>query len=178
MKKCVYFCAIAVLFFGCQKYYISIAQESINKDSLASTQLKTPDPRQKNPPMGEKLIIEWKVPKECLVQEPTLHLHVIYKDYTEEYFVYPIAHRLDYVVYSLVGEQYLCKKGILTYQAQVKTLNDKSILDWKHQLWTKLIILEEEDSSSCAESNSSSVLDQPRQGSVNEVDGQIEEENI
>lgn len=178
MKKQISLLFICLLFSGCQKYYISIAQESVTRDSLASTQLGTPDPRQKNPPTGERLIIEWKVPREYLSKEVSLCLHVIYKDYTEAYFTYPVPYRMDYVVYNLLGEDYLQKKGILTYEAELTSKEGSSLLTWKHQLWTKLIMLEdEEESSSWTDNNRSSVFDHPRQGSVREVEGQIEEEN-
>lgn len=178
----------ASIFFlaGCQKYYISIAQENIDINYLASTALGTPDPRQKNPPLGEQLIIEWQVPRDRLSDHLVLQLHVIYKNYTEEFFIYPVPHKLDYVTYSLLGEEYKQKKGILTYQAEIKDDMGAVIVDWRHQLWTKLIALEEdqieesseEESVSSNQETNSSVSDQPKQGSVKETEGLGEEESI
>lgn len=186
MQKLTILLITAVLFSGCQKYYISIAQESVDKDYLASVALGTPDSRQTHPPLGEKLIIEWKVSKEDLTRKPSLYLHVIYKDYTEAFFTYPMRYKLDYAVYSLLGEEYQSKKGILTYQAEVRVAEEEPLLDWRHQLWTKLIVIEEEDqpqeqseeeSLSLTNKINSSVSDQPKQESVREIEGLKEEES-
>lgn len=178
MKKQINLLLTTLILSGCQKYYISIAQESVTRESLASTQLGTPDPRQKNPPIGERLIIEWKVPRDYLSKDPSLYLHVIYKDYTEAYFTYSMPYKVDYVTYTLVGDEYEQKKGILTYQAELRAKEESPFITWKHQLWTKLITLdEEEESSSWTDNSNSSVVDQPRQGSVSDVEGQIEGEN-
>ncbi len=185
MQKLTILFITAVFLSGCQKYYISIAQESIDKDYLASVALSTPDPRQEKPPMGEKLIVEWKVSKEYLLLKPCLYLHVIYKDYTEAFFTYEMPYKMDYAVYSLLGEEYQRKRGILTYQAEVRVGQEEPFLDWKHQLWTKLIVIEEEDQPqeqseednfSLTSKINSSVSDQPKQGSVSESDGFNEEE--
>ncbi len=127
--------------FSCQKYYVSVSQEKIDRNYLASTHVNTPDPRQKNPPKGEQLVLEWKIPKKLLQDIPALYLHVIYQDYTEEFFSYPMSHRMGYAVYLITGEEYRVKKGILTYDAQIKTKNGFVFRDWKHQLSTQLIVL-------------------------------------
>lgn len=187
MQKLTILLITAVFLSGCQKYYISIAQENVDKDYLASVALSTPDPRQIHPPLGEKLIIEWKVSKEYLIHKPSLYLHVIYKDYTEAFFTYPMPYKMDYVVYNLLGEEYQRKKGILTYQAEVRVNEEEPLLDWKHQLWTKLIVVEdevdqpqeqsEEESLSLTNKINSSVSGHPKQGSVSESDGFTKEES-
>ncbi len=184
MQKLTILFITAVFLSGCQKYYISIAQERIDKDYLASVALNTPDPRQKNPPLGEKLIIEWRVPREYLAHKPMLYLHVIYKDYTEAFFTYPMPYKMDYAVYDLLGEEYLRKKGILTYQAEVRAPQGEPFLEWKHQLFTKLIVIEDdqvqeqsdEESLSLTSKSNSSVSGQLKQGSVREIDGLSEDE--
>jgi hypothetical protein len=148
MHKICFFASMLLLCGSCQKYYISISQDRITRDFLASTQAKTPDPRQKNPPLGERLVVEWQLPRDLLEQDPILRLHVIYKNYTEDFFEYPISHRIDYVVCKLLNKEYEEKKGILTYEAQVVTKDGSIFRDWKHQLFAKLITLpqDEEDS--------------------------------
>lgn len=137
--------ASLLLFSGCEKYYISICQDSIDSSYLASSHVKTPDPRQENPPLGDRLIIEWQVPKALLDKTPVLHLHVIYKDYSEQFLTYPMTSRIDYVVYTLLGEEYQQKKGILTYEAKIIDDQAEIFRDWKHQLFTHLIVLSAED---------------------------------
>ena len=146
MKKiAISLLVIAPCLIGCQKYYISIVQDEVDKNSLASSSVHTPDPRQSNPPMGDRLIVEWQLPKDLLGKQPCLRLYVLYKNYTEELFVYPIAHRTDYIAYTLSGEEYKQKKGILTYRAQVCLEDGEVFRDWKHQLWAKLITVEQEE---------------------------------
>ena len=69
MKKYASLLFLLFLFSGCQKYYLTVYQEKIDKDSLASTHVGSPDPRQKNPPKGQELIIEWQIPGEILKQK-------------------------------------------------------------------------------------------------------------
>gem|GEM_PF-941111 len=181
MRKLIFIIGITLLSSGCQKYYISIAQEKVDRDYLASTALNTPDPRQKNPPVGEKLIVEWKLPREVVSAGSSLELHVIYRDYTEAFFTYPISHPMDYVVYTLIGSEYGSRKGILTYEAQVNTGAETPFLHWKHQLFTRLIVIRDEEqpveeSSSFTNESNSSVEDQSRQGSVIETDGLTDSE--
>lgn len=144
MQK-IYFVIVLALFLGgCQKYYISISQDKIDKEYLASSHVGTPDPNQKTPPLGDRLIIEWKVPSDFIKEKPTLHLHVIYHNYTEKYFVYPMPYQMDYVVYTLLGEEYKERKGILSYRAEIVKEDGTVFIDWKHQLWTRLIQIEKE----------------------------------
>ncbi len=103
----------------------------------------TPDPRQKNPPIGERLVIEWNVPIGVIKEESSLHLQVIYKDYSQSFFTYPMPYRLDYVVYTLEGKEYKEKQGILTYKAEIVKKDGSIFRQWKHQLWAELVIIEE-----------------------------------
>jgi hypothetical protein len=151
MQKVLIFVALLAALTGCDKYYISICQSKIDEEYLASFHVNTPDPRTKNPPLGDRLIIEWQMPEELMAKAPSLYLHVIYKDYTEEEFAYPMPYRLDYVTYDLLGEEYLAKKGILTYEAEIKTSSGEVFRTWKHQLWTKLIVLKDEPKPSIQE---------------------------
>ncbi len=147
MKKWSILFGVLALFAGCQKYYISISQDKIDVNYLASSHVGTPDPRQKNPPIGERLVIEWNVPVEVIKEEATLHLQVIYKDYSQSFFTYPMPYRLDYVVYTLQGEEYKEKRGILTYKAEVVKKDGSIFRQWKHQLWAELVIIDEPTSS-------------------------------
>lgn len=139
------FLFLVVLLPSCQKYYLTIYQESIDQKSLASTYAETPDPRQKNPPLGKELIIEWQIPKELLKENPSIHLEIIYRDYSEAHYIYPISYKGGYVVYSLLGEEYKKTKGFLAYKAEIQTRDGKVFRSWQHQFWVKIIRLEEDD---------------------------------
>ncbi len=146
MKKQSLFLIILLLAFSsCQKYYLVIYQEKVSRESLASSHVGTPDPRLKNPPKGQELIIEWQIPREILQENPEIHLQVVYKDYSEAQFVYPIAYQSGYRVYTLLGEEFLKTKGLLSYKAELKTEDGKVYRTWQHQFWVKVIRLEESD---------------------------------
>lgn len=117
----------------------------MDKEYLASSWVQTPDPRQMHPPRGERLVIEWKLPHALLQQNPCLQLDVLYKNYTKQSLTFPVEYRRDYEVYTLLGEEFIEKKGILTYRARIFLSNGEVFRDWKHQLWTEFITEEEVD---------------------------------
>ncbi|MBM3197661.1 MAG: hypothetical protein FJZ58_00200 [Chlamydiae bacterium] len=135
---------LSLFLCSCQRYFLSVVQDRVEACSLASSALQTPDPRAQHPPKGEQLIVEWYLPREAMSQEPMLYLYVVGKDYTEQIWTHPIAHRMDYTVYRLTGDSYEQRKGILTYRAEVRAKNGELLLDWKHQLWVHPICIKEE----------------------------------
>lgn len=146
MKKYrVFLFFLLLICSSCQKYYLSIYQEKIDRDSLASTYVGTPDPRQKNPPEGQELIIEWQIPRALLKEKPSIHLQMIYKDYSESKRIYPIFYKAGYVTYSILGEEFKKTKGLLAYKAEIQTEDGKTFLLWQHQLWVNVIRLEDEE---------------------------------
>lgn len=160
---------------GCRRYDISICQIMVNRNYLASTYVGTPDPRQECPPEGQLLSISWRIPSEILLQEPELRLHVIYWNYTEEIFTYPVTKRIGGESYFLLDDEYCEKNGILTYKAEIVTEECGVYLEWKHQLWVNLINPEDEEpclqtneaeSEESASLTSSTVESQSMQGSV------------
>jgi hypothetical protein len=162
---------------GCSRYYLSICQQKINRDYLASTYVHTPDPRQENPPIGQMLTLSWQVPGKIMKRSPEVRLHLIFWDYTEQEIAFPMKHRIGYVNYKLLDDEFRQKKGILTYRAEIVTADGEVYKTWKHQLWVNLIQIEDEcqptenveATSASAHSTSSSVDDQSKQGSVTET---------
>ena len=137
----LFFCLF--LLSGCQKYYLTIYQQKVNQDSLASTYVGTPDPRQKNPPKGQELIVEWQIPKDVLKKNPKIYLTVIYRDYSEAQFIYPISYKSGYVVYSLLDGEFDRTKGLLSYKAEIRVEEGEVFRFWQHQLWVNIIRLED-----------------------------------
>jgi len=152
---------------GCSTCFLNLTQLKVDCDYLASMHVGTPDPRQLCPPCGEQILIEWKTPKSVLACDPFIELHVVYRNYTEDTFIYPLSHMVGYTCYSLLGQDYEEKKGILTFRADLKLADGTVYKSWKHQLWVKLITVEE--SAREAEETSDSVVDQSMQGSVIET---------
>lgn len=133
-----------LLLCGCEKYYVSVKREYVDQSKLASTFVGSPDPRQKNPPKGQELIIEWRLPQGALDQKLTLVLSVIYKNHSEETLCYPVDRRRGVITYALLDEAYRKTEGFLTYKAEIKTLDGMIVKEWKQQLWVDLIVIDED----------------------------------
>ena len=161
----IWILVLSFVLAGCDKYYLSLRQIHVTPTYLASSHVGTPDPRQAKPPFGQKLLIDWTVPPEVLAEKPEVVLYLVFKDHEEKQIRYPIEYRSGYRVYDLLNDAFVRSKGLLTYRAEIVTESGKVYREWKHQLWVKLINLDEE------ERTSSSVEAQSKQGSVIETEG-------
>lgn len=124
---------------GCNHYGLLVHQQVINRDSLASTYVGSPDPLQCCPPTGRKVVLEWWVPPMLLQCEPKLILHLIFWNFTERTIEYPITSKIGYHTFDLVDEDFFTTGGILTYKAEIVTCDGEIYREWKHQLWVNLI---------------------------------------
>ncbi|MBI3236159.1 MAG: hypothetical protein HYZ48_00375 [Chlamydiales bacterium] len=130
---------------GCEKYYASVTQQWIDVRYLASTHVKTPDPRQAHPPIGQMLVVDWRVPKSLLKKNPQVQLTMIFWDFTEKTICFPIEERMGWVTYSLLNEEYDKTGGIITYKAEILDEDGSLFREWKHQLWVELIVIRDEE---------------------------------
>lgn len=137
------FVFIALLGTSCSKYYLSVQQQWVDINYLASVQVNTPDPRKSKPPLGQMLIMDWHIPSRILKQNPQLVLDLILWDYTAKTVTLPIKGRLNYTTYELLNEEYEKTDGILTYRARIVTQDGTIFRESKHQLWVNLINIEE-----------------------------------
>lgn len=140
---CFLILPLLLLLTGCEKYYVTVKREYVDRDQLASTFVGSPDPRQKNPPTGQELTIEWRLPPEAMEEELQLELNILYRDYSSATFTYPVDRRRGVVTYALLNEEYFERDGLLTYKAEILDSNGKVLKEWKQILWTDLITLEE-----------------------------------
>mgnify|MGYP000308240266 CR=1 FL=1 len=132
---------LAILLSGCSCDHLSVHTAYVNKQSLASYHVGTPDPCLNNPPIGERLIISWLLPKGYM-QYQDLHLEIVIHLENKEKIcrIFPIYKVSGTYVYSILNEEFFDKGGILTYK--VDLVGDQKVLTtWRHQLWTELIIL-------------------------------------
>ena len=135
-----FFPLLLMLLVGCERYYLGVKRASVGGETLASRFVGSPDPRLKDPPVGQKLFVEWNLARK---QDVTLKLYLLFKDYSQETVVYEIGERRGIYVYSLMGGKFLEKGGLMTYKAEL-VKEDKVIKTWEQQLWTKLIEIEED----------------------------------
>ena len=146
MRSLLYFLILGVglVSSSCGKYYLSVQQQWIDINYLASAQINTPDPRKNNPPLGQMLIVDWRVPSYILKQNPRIVIDLIFWDYTTKTVSLPVKGQMDYITYELLNEEYEKTGGILTYKARMVTEGDKTFKESKHQLWVNLITIEDE----------------------------------
>ncbi len=129
-------------FLGCSKYYVTAKRELIDKDTLASTFVQSPDPRQCAWPQGEEITFEWRLPREALNESLELVIALLYSSYKEETRRYPIRRRRGTVTVVHLGQEEKERGKIVTYRAQIVTNQGRVIKEWKQQLWTELITVD------------------------------------
>jgi hypothetical protein len=130
---------------GCAKnQYLSLMSDKIDARYLASTHVGTPDPRQANPPQGQRIVIAWYVPGRILEERPEIRLHLLFWNNTTQVVCYPIYKGRGNKVFFLLGDEFIEKKGILTYKAEIVTADGSVFSEWKHQLWVNFIEVEQD----------------------------------
>ncbi len=108
-------------------------QEWFDRESLASTKVGTPDPRQKDPPDGQKLLVAWDFPKSQFEEGLTVRAKIRFWDESEEVVEWEVERRRDGRALDFE------KKKILTYQVEVVGKEGGILEVWEHQFWTKWI---------------------------------------
>jgi hypothetical protein len=131
--------SMLLLTTGCTLCTLQVRSEYINKQSLASVYVETPDPRKACPNLGEKVVIDWVLPKSYLnCQELKMVLTVRLKNGEVHQMAFPITKFFGSSTYFLLNDDYFTSGGILTYKVDV--VGDGTVLEsWTHQLWCELI---------------------------------------
>lgn len=127
------------LLTSCRCSMITVQSEYIDRESLASAHVGTPDPRLYNPPTGQRLIISWSLPREYgRYQELYLNLTMRFRNREEKSHRITICQRQGTAVYEVLDAIYCETKGIQTYK--IDLIGDGELLDaWRHQLWADFI---------------------------------------
>jgi hypothetical protein len=143
----LFFIVIVFFFSSCSKENLYVQQTFVNKASLASSVVETPDPRQVSFKDGQKIIVSWDFPISTFRKNLTMFLTVRYWDNTQDVFIKPIFKKRGF--YDVFFEQdksskSMQSKKILTYKVDVVLSDDNSkiIETWKHQFWKELINLD------------------------------------
>jgi len=129
----------SLLFTSCQQSYLTVQTDYLSYKNLASYYVGTPDPRMNCPPIGQRLIISWSVPKSFLCYE-NLHLEVIirFRNRQEQIELFNISNQRGTYVYTILNNDFIEKQGILTYKIDL-VANDCVLEEWRHQIWAELI---------------------------------------
>ncbi len=154
---------VFILFASCQQGTLMVHQQKVSPTFLASTNIGSPDPR--TPPNGQMIVAEWIVAPRVLQSDPMLRLQVMFRDYTETTVDFPIHSRAGYETYSILNKEFKKTGGFLSYKAEILTGEGQVVANWTHQLWVKLITVDESDTDFV----SSMVVERSRQASVTDT---------
>lgn len=143
--------------------------EWIDEKFLASSHVGTPDPRQKDPPHGQRLIVAWDLPRSALAKKPRLIARVRLWNSTEERVERAIDRQRGVDAFYFDDTAETEDRRIIAYRVEVRGEGGELIEEWVHHFWTELIAVDREERALEAASRSSSVSPHPMQGSVRET---------
>ncbi len=131
---------ILISFTGCYSKRVTVQTKYFSNEDLASFYVNTPDPLQNNPPVGQSLLISWRLKHElCKYSLVEIRYTIRLRDKTEFTESYPINRNRGYFTYSLYNDDYFKSGGIATYKVQL--VGDGEVIEeWLHQLWQELIV--------------------------------------
>lgn len=146
--------AAALLFTGCNREVLRMQVDNISRESLASYQIGTPDPRLIYPPVGQRLVVSWFVPiKEFVAGDIEIHIFIVYGDYSREELSFRPRQSCGMYLRTLLNENYFTKCGYLSYRSEMYA-SGKLIKEWRHQLFREPITFSpEEGEAFCEESD-------------------------
>ena len=124
---------------ACSHNYLSVEREYVDRETLASSFVGSPDPNQKNPPTGTRLWLHWSLPGKLYEKDLTLTLWVIYNNLEEEKITFPIKRYEGWHTYSLLDQKFKERGGLLTYRADITNTKGEAISSWKQQMWFTLL---------------------------------------
>ncbi len=134
-----------VFLVGCQQKVLYLYQQKVDPKYLASTNVGSPDPL--TPPKGQMVVAEWWLPSGVIDTSPVLRIHVLFRNYSEDCVEYPIHSRVGSKTYWIVNKDFTETGGPLAYRAEIVSGDGELIAEWQHQLWVRLIDIEETSSA-------------------------------
>ena len=128
-----YLCYLLLFLASCKS--LDIERRYVSSESLASEYVGSPDRLKKDPPTGEQLWIYWNLPSSVYEPHLVLSVRVVYKNLEEEVIAYPVTGRKGHQLFEIVGESYKKRGGILTYSADISTIEGERIERFTQQMW-------------------------------------------
>lgn len=139
-----FLCLFFLCFASCSRSPLHIQTTYLSKHDLASFIINTPDPALYDPPIGQKLILTWAIPKQYQGHEDlSILLKIRFHNHESLEKTIKVGSSHGVYVYCLLNDDYCDKKGILTYKAELYQ-NSCLITQWLHQLWVDPITFKTE----------------------------------
>lgn len=117
---------------------ISAFSEYVNREDLASYLVGAPDPSLNCPTVGQRLYINWDLPKEYACQELQIKLYMRFRDRSDLVQSVQLNQTSGIYVFELLNDEYFSRKGFLTYKIELYA-NGQLVEEWRHQMWVELI---------------------------------------
>jgi hypothetical protein len=135
---------ILLICSGCKKAPLTVQTEYWGRHDLASYVIDTPDPKKNSQEFGQRLRIEWSIPKEQFVKAPyTLDLTVRLKNGQEYKESNPLEHASGEFIYPIFGVDFYQKGGLLSYEVLIQS-EGKVIAERHHKFWVEKITVTDE----------------------------------
>lgn len=134
---------ICVFCSGCQKNFVTVVQEKIHRNLLASSFVDSPDPLQHTPPHGKKLYISWNIHGDYNLEECRLRISMIFRNRETKTVELDIPRKRGTILYSLLDQEYYETRGLLTYKVEILRKNEEILALWTHQMWVNIVQLRE-----------------------------------
>ncbi|MCH9633517.1 MAG: hypothetical protein S4CHLAM7_02450 [Chlamydiae bacterium] len=119
---------------------VSVFNEPVTQNSLASVHVNTPDPLHQLNPHGQRLHISWRIPRSYQKTHLRGVLKVQFKVPKQIEIPFQITKHLGHFTYQVINEDYFEQKGILSYQVQIFE-NNREIAHFQNKMWAKLVDL-------------------------------------
>ncbi len=133
-----YLWCIALL-TGCSHEHLAVQTQYLNRDNLASYRVRTPDPMLFAPLIGQRLIVDWVLPKNYFDQNPLyLQATIHFGNRTVAVDTVEIHQRKGTYIYQIIDGDFCEKQGMLAFKIDL-IKGDCVIEEWRHQLWAELI---------------------------------------
>lgn len=151
---------------SCYTNGLYVQQEWVDREFLASSKIGTPDPRQKTPPEGQRLLVGWDLPRSEFLKKPHMHIRVWLWDNTIEEIDFILERRRGSEAFFFPSNPSGKDRRILTYRVDVIEPDGAVLKSWEHHFWTELIAIDRRES---ADKRRDAVSSQPMQESVIEI---------
>ncbi len=124
---------------GCStRKHLSVLNEPINQQRLASVHVNAPDPLHELNAHGQRLYVSWALPRSYKNSQLNGILKVRFNVSEQANIPFKIDRLRGTMTYQIINEEYFQKEGIQSYKVQIFS-DGKEIDAYVHSMWTELI---------------------------------------
>ena len=150
MKPSLALFCLGILITSCTNG-LKVQTNYLSRKNLASYHVNTPDPDLNKPLVGQRILVQWRLPywiENC--DNPHILLRLRFGNKTDGERIIPIKSSIGHYVFTLLDEEYWANDGIESYQA-ILYANGDILEKCTHRLWVELIQIGKEQEESLDE---------------------------